>query len=519
MRSSTFRTANRAALAVLTCVATAGFALPKPVAMAGEPVAQQQTAAPVADWAALEATANRDGTVAVIVSLRSTAKPPHALSGPELAAQRAAIAHTRAAVFSELPEKGLRNLKTMDDMPIIAFHADAAQLAKLRVSKHVASVVEDRAIELELPGGDVRPSAGSGTPADQAPALGPGDPSVSGTSSNGSATQLRAWWDYYRMGVDKSRAAGYIGTGQTVAILDTGVDRSHAWLSGRVINEACFATRAIGQTGGDCPNGTWRQYGTGAAAPCTYAWACAHGTHVAHTAAGQHGVAPGARIIAIQVFHRGPTGQPTYWESDLVWAMYHVYSLRSTYRIASVNMSLGGARYTGYCDNIGQDGSVAGTSLTGYVNALKSVGIMTVISSGNDNSSTQVRHPACISNVVSVGNTTLDTSGYDAVYGNVTGGSNSNATLDLLAPGTDICSAVPTWLDNDGTKDGVACGYIGTSMAAPHVAGAAAVLRAARPSATVDQLVTSMRLSGPAVYDSRNGVSRVRINVYVALFK
>jgi hypothetical protein len=45
-------------------------------------------------------------------------------------------------------------------------------------------------------------------------------------------------------------------------------------------------------------------------------------THVAHTAAGVYGAAPAAKIIAVQVFHRSAaTGRPTYWESDLTWAL------------------------------------------------------------------------------------------------------------------------------------------------------------------------------------------------------
>ncbi len=97
---------------------------------------------------------------------------------------------------------------------------------------------------------------------------------------------------------------------------------------------------------------------------------------------------------------------------------------------------------------------------------------------------------------------------FDAVFGGGDNGSNTATTLDLLAPGTDICSAVPKTLDNDGTADGWSCGWIGTSMAAPHVAGALAILTQKWPSATVDQLVHALQRSGStggvAVTDSRD---------------
>jgi len=339
---------------------------------------------------------------------------------------------------------------------------------------------------------------------------------LAGTSNNGWTNGLLPmWWDWSRIGVNTVNTWGYTGSGQTIAVIDSGVDRYHTWLSGKVVNEACFASTFSTQWGvsGACPDGTNVQYGLGAAAPCGNP-GCDHGTHVAHTAAGVNGVASGANLMAIQIFHCClADGRPTYYESDLVWALKHVYDNRFHYRIAAVNMSIGGARAYGYCDGSLGDNSVNVTYIAGWINALKNAGIATVVSSGNDDDPQRISRPGCVANAISVGNTTLDAAGNDAVFGYAArAGSNSNATLDLLAPGTDICSAVP---NNRYECDG----WIGTSMAAPHVAGAFAVARSFSPAASVDQILVALQRSGTAVYDDRNGVTRTRIHVANALYE
>jgi len=105
---------------------------------------------------------------------------------------------------------------------------------------------------------------------------------------------------------------------------------------------------------------------------------------------------------------------------------------------------------------------------------------------------------------VTVGNTTI-VGNVDHVYVS----SDSGPQVDLLAPGTDICSALP--------NNQVGCdNWTGTSMATPHVVGAFALLRQRRPTATVDQIVSALQRSGVAVPDGY-GITRVRIDVYRAL--
>ena len=111
---------------------------------------------------------------------------------------------------------------------------------------------------------------------------------------------------------DEAWIEGSIGTGQVVAIIDTGVDKSHPFFTNKVVAEACFAHPGSGGTAW-CPNGGPQQIGPNAGVPCPdISLACWHGTHVAGIAAGRYGVlssttggiAPDAGVIAIQVFQR-----------------------------------------------------------------------------------------------------------------------------------------------------------------------------------------------------------------------
>ncbi len=309
------------------------------------------------------------------------------------------------------------------------------------------------------------------------------------------------------IGTDDAWTAGFSGSGQTVAILDTGVDNSHSFFSGRIVSEACYSTTNASSTT-LCPNGLDEQIGSGAGVNCSASLSgCDHGTHVAGIAAGAggsfSGVAKGANIIAIQVFSRFDSALDCFpysapcvmsWTSDQILAIERIYALRNTYNIAAVNLSLGGGRYynTSSCDS-------ANPSMKAAIDTLRSVGIATVISSGNSYYSDSLSAPACISSAISVGATTKSDS--------VASYSNSASFLTLWAPGSSINSSVP---GGYGTKSG-------TSMAAPHVTGAWAVLKSNRPGASVDQILASLTSTGVSITDSRNGVTKPRIQVEGAL--
>lgn len=332
-----------------------------------------------------------------------------------------------------------------------------------------------------------------------------------GTSTFGAAggVQLPKWWHRKRIGLDWTYANGYNGAGQKVVIVDTGVDSTHPWLRGRVVDGACFSQ-------GGCGNGLTYRYGIDAGAPCAYAVGCAHGTHVAHIAAGANGAARSAGIVAINASTRGTdkygNPSPRFYDADLINALWYSYYYVSP-APAAINISVGSdAVFSTVCDSRNQ-------TMADWITALRSRGTATVIAAGNGNSATGVSSPACMSRAVVVGNATLaGTTGSPAVLGGVRGGSNSSGLVDLWAPGTDICSAVPSWLDRDGTVDGVDCSYFGTSMAAPQVTGAFAVLKAARPTYSVNESLGALQRNGRAITDSRNGVTRSMISIARAVY-
>ena len=309
--------------------------------------------------------------------------------------------------------------------------------------------------------------------------------------------------------------SGYTGSGQIVAVLDTGVDKTHSMLSGKVIAEACYSTTDT--TGGStslCPGGTAQSTATGSAVNCdTTQWgsACGHGTHVAGIAAGNGalytGVAKNAQLIAIQVFSGfsasacGTTNPCVMaWTSDIIRGLERVAALTTTYpTIAAANLSLGGGSYSSACN---------GDATKPAIDNLRSLGVAAVIASGNNGSTTGIGAPACVSSAISVGATCDGTNVYCPAVDAVASYSNSAALLSLLAPGSAIGSSIPG--EGYGT-------WHGTSMATPHVAGAWAVMKQAKPDASVDEVLAYLKAAGTPVTDTRNGVTTPRLQLAAAV--
>lgn len=311
------------------------------------------------------------------------------------------------------------------------------------------------------------------------------------------------------VGANTAWSAGFTGTNQTIAILDTGVDSDHPFLIGKTVAEACFSGHAgTGISDSLCPGGASTSYGAGSGQPCGLA-ECDHGTHVAGIAAGRNstfsGVARDANIITIQVFSGvRPGSSPSCPDdgpfieipcllsgtTDQLSAMEYIYSLRNQHRIAAVNLSVGGGRYTSPCDG----------GYAAAVSTLRSAGIATVAAAGNNGWADALTTPGCTTGAISVGSTTK--------ADGVSSYSNSASFMTFWSPGESIKSSVP----------GAGYAYFdGTSMATPHVAGAWAVLKSRASSATVDEILTALKATGVNITDPRNGYTKRRIRVDQAL--
>jgi subtilisin family serine protease len=308
---------------------------------------------------------------------------------------------------------------------------------------------------------------------------------------------------------------GTRGQGQIVAVLDTGVMAAHNFLAGKVVAEACFSTTGTAISGSDtynttalCVNGSTSP---GAGAPCNIVGQkCWHGTHVAGIAVGKqnggityNGVAPEAKVLAIQVFSKlvRQSDSVTFihsFDSDLLSALSLVRARKlAGVRIAAVNMSLGGGNYMAHCS--GTTGSPS--SFETSIQLLHTAGVATVISSGNDGFTNAVGFPACTTSAITVGSTTKT----DVIATT----SNSSSMIDALAPGAAITSATSTGASNYSVSGG-------TSMAAPHVAGAYALLRQRYPCYPQALLDSAIRSTGVSVAHPSNGQTYKRINLQAA---
>ncbi|WP_158530072.1 S8 family serine peptidase [uncultured Delftia sp.] len=455
------------------------------VAQADTLVAQRSDEVTVATLKALHEEASQTGRARVIVGLRVPFSSESQLSAPAVVQQRDEIAQMQSAMLRRLPSlpETSSGVNRFETIPFVGLSVAPEELVDLINLPEVISIERD-----EL----------------AAPTLQYSVPQIGGNT---------VW------------ASGYSGSGQTVAVLDTGVLKTHPFIQSKVVSEACYSTASGYNVQSVCPGGVTQSTAVNSGMPCDLE-GCDHGTHVSGIVAGaangqSSGVAKDARIIAIQVFSKiydsaicSNSGKPTpcalSYTSDQIKALERVYSLRYNYNIASVNMSLGGGYYTSTCDS-------SQASRKTIIDQLASAGIATIISSGNSGYTDAISAPACISTAVSVGATWAKSGGNNNCQGNYLGTSNVDAIscysnssyfLSLLAPGSAIYSSI---LGNTYAYAS------GTSMAAPHVAGAWAVMKQKKPNATVTELLEAFKNTGQLVADPRNGFAKPRINLAAAI--
>lgn len=299
---------------------------------------------------------------------------------------------------------------------------------------------------------------------------------------------------------DEVQNLGVTGRGVVVAVLDTGVERSHPDLASSILDEHCFCAAC-------CPGGASEAGGAGSAPDDN-----GHGTNVTGiiTSDGRvapRGIAPDADVVAIKVLDKTGAGTSTQIVSGFD------YVLKSRPEVKVVNLSLGSATlFSGTCDSAAS----FTTALAQAINALKARGTITFASTLNNGSATQIGVPACIANAVAVGAV------YDADGGTVSFGctdatsrrdevacfSNSSSKVETLAPGAPITSC--------GIGGGTST-FLGTSQASPHAAAAAALLLSANPALSPDAIKNALHNTGRPITDAKNGIAIPRIDVKAAL--
>ena len=270
-----------------------------------------------------------------------------------------------------------------------------------------------------------------------------------------------------QVGAPHAWAAGFTGSGAKVAVLDTGYDADHPDLAGIVDATADFTEESIADTVG-------------------------HGTHVASTIAGsgaasdgrRRGVAPGARLLIGKVL-----GEWGGTEAGIIAGMQWAVDQGADV----VNMSLGGS-------------PTDGTDLMSQtLNELSdSSGTLFVVAAGNSGARETVGSPGTADRALTVGSVTKDDrlSVFSSQGPRI---GDHGLKPEIAAPGSDVVAARAAGTNPGTSVDEHYTRMSGTSMATPHVAGAAAILAGQHPDWSAAQIKDALvgsahRLSGVDTY-------------------
>jgi len=238
------------------------------------------------------------------------------------------------------------------------------------------------------------------------------------------------------------------GKGQTICIIDTGIDYNHSalggnWSSGKILGGWRFVENSSMDEKYNCSSNHSACYDK-----------VGHGTHVAGIIASNNttykGVAPDSKLVVVNIF--GERGYANF--DDLIAGINYCTDFSEEYNISVISMSLGTTDYhnNSYCD-------AEVPLLTSAINNATAKNISVIVASGNEYNSSAISLPACIQNATPVGSV----NGEDSI----SSFSNYWNLPILFAPGESIYSTWPNgWKNLDGT-----------SMATPHVAGAFALIK------------------------------------------
>ncbi|MFJ3441542.1 S8 family peptidase [Streptomyces sp. NPDC086081] len=306
-------------------------------------------------------------------------------------------------------------------------------------------------------------------------------------------TEYAKQWDLFESTAGMNVPAAWdtsTGSGVTVAVIDTGYV-AHSDLAANIvggydfISDTAVSVDGNGRDSNPADPGDWYNAGEcGAGIPASNSsW---HGTHVAgtiaaatHNGKGVAGIAYGAKISPVRVL-----GKCGGYDSDIIdaitWASGGTVSgVPANTNVAKViNMSLGG-------------GGACSTATQSAINGAVNRGTTVVVAAGNENTNASSSSPANCGNVITVAAT--NRAGSRASY------SNYGTVVDISAPGgetrTTTANGILSTL-NSGTKTPSTESYAfyqGTSMATPHVAGLAALMKSANSALTPAQIESAIK--------------------------
>jgi bacillopeptidase F len=302
-------------------------------------------------------------------------------------------------------------------------------------------------------------------------------------------------WGVEKIGAPLAWAKGFTGQGITVGVVDTGFDAQHPALR--------TAYRGTNADGTQTHDYNWFDGTAGRPVPYDDG---AHGTHVAGTVAGAApgkviGVAPGAKVIAAKaILGRGyNTTEATLKALQFMLAPTDINGKNAD-----------PARGADIVNNSWGNADRDDRTFIDTWNAFQAAGIIMVTSAGNDGPLGKVSPPGSYPNGISVAATGPN----DKVAGYSSRGPSNidpKAIIPMLAaPGSGVLSSVP------GGRYGE---MSGTSMAAPHVAGAVALMLSAKPDATYEQITSALARSATDISEPGpdNAAGHGRINVDAAI--